>query len=85
MNRFGLKSDPSRCEHVVRRRPRLKLKHKKKETRAKKIRFYAAMYAREREERKRRAKGFFSQSTVFRRSEVIGLRTKVHRIDEGYT
>ena len=84
MNRFGPKSDPSRCEHVVLRRPRLKLKHKKRKL-GQKIKFYAAMYAREREERKMIAKGFFSRSTVFRRSEVIGLRTKVHRIDEGYT
>ena len=37
-----------------------------------------------REERKRRAKGFLPRSTEFRWSVLVGLRTKVHRIDEGY-
>ena len=36
------------------------------------------------EERKRRAKGFFPQSIEFRRWEFIGPRTKVHCINDGY-
>ena len=38
----------------------------------------------EKRERKGEAKGFFRQSTEFRRSEFVEPRTKVHRFDEGY-
>ena len=38
-----------------------------------------------REERKRRAKSIIPRSTEFRQSKFVGLRTKVHRINEGYT
>ena len=38
-----------------------------------------------REERKMRAKSFLPRSTEFRWSEFVEPRTKVHRIDEGYT
>ena len=37
-----------------------------------------------REERKRKAKSFLPRFTEFRRSICVKLRTKVHRIDEGY-
>ena len=37
-----------------------------------------------REERKRRAKSFLPRSTKYRWSVFVRLRTKVHRIDEGY-
>ena len=36
------------------------------------------------EEGKKRAKSFLLRSTEFRRSKFVRLRTKVHRIDEGY-
>ena len=38
----------------------------------------------EKEERKS-VKGFFRRSTEFRRSKFVELRTKVHRINQGYT
>ena len=46
--------------------------------------FPAGSRVRVREERKRRAKIFLPGSTEFHRSKFVGLRTKVHRIDEGY-
>ena len=39
---------------------------------------------REREERKRRAKGFHQISMEFHRSKFVGLRKKVHCINYGY-
>ena len=64
MNHFRLKLNPSRCEHVVRRGPRLKLKQKGEDKVENKI-FCCCVRVRVREERNRRAKGFFSRSTEF--------------------
>ena len=83
MNRFGLKSDSSKCGHVAQRGPRLKLKQKR-ETMVENQNFCCFVRMRVREERKRRAKSFLPRSTKFRRSKFVGPRTKVHRIDEGY-
>ena len=46
--------------------------------------FFLLVQARVREERKRRAKSFLPRSMKFRWSEFIGLRTKVHCIDEAH-
>ena len=46
---------------------------------------FLGLIERVREKRKRRAKSFLPRSTEFRWSVFVGLRTKVHRIDEGYS
>ena len=66
MNHIGLKLDLSKCGHMARHGPQLKLKQKG-ETGAKNHIFCRCVRVRVREERKRRAKGFFLQSTKFRR------------------
>ena len=71
---------------MLRRGPRIKLKLKQKGKLGQKITFFFYCYVcvRVKEERKRRAKGFFPRSTEIRRSKFIESKTKVHRIDEGY-
>ena len=41
-------------------------------------------YVRESKRERKRIRAFFQRSTEFRRSEFLELRTKVHRLDEGY-
>ena len=44
------------------------------------------MFLRERErERGREVQDFFQRFKEFRRSELVKTKTKVHRLDEGYT
>ena len=40
---------------------------------------------REQKGEKERVQNFFLRSSEFRRSEFVGPRNKVHRLDEGYT
>ena len=46
--------------------------------------FFLLVHARVKKEGKRRVKSFLPRSTKFRWLKFIGLRTKVHLIDEGY-
>ena len=83
INCFGPKSDPSKFGHVGQHGQRLKLKQKG-ETRTGNHIFCGCVRVRVREEKKRRAKGFFPRSTEFRRLKFVEPKTKVHHIDEGY-
>ena len=56
----------------------------KLEQNGKRIPFFLVLFESERET-KRRAKSFLSRSMEFRQSNFVGPRTKVYRIDEGYT
>ena len=61
----------------------LNLSYNKRGIREKRAHF-PILTERWREERKTRAKVFLPRSTKFCWSVFVGLRTKVHRIDEGY-
>ena len=62
----------------------LRIKLEQRGKRRKRDPIFHGFFSRVREERKRIAKIFLPRSTKFRRSKFVGLRMKVHCIDEGY-
>ena len=48
------------------------------------ITHFSGFYVREGKREKKTIQVFFRRSTKFRRSEFVGPRSKVHRLDKGY-
>ena len=84
INCLGPKSDLNECGHVARHGPHIQLKlgWDKRGIREKITHFPG--FDRERTREKEESQGFLPRSMKFRWSVFIGLRTKVHRIDEWY-
>ena len=87
INRFKAKTDPNKALTCgVTWAKSLRLKIRSKEQILEKIsQFSTGFYVREEERERESIKAFFRRSLEFRTSEFVEPRTKVHRLNEGYT